>query len=134
MADLFSVTAPLAIRFKDSGEKQIMVARLPYNNGLLFLPTFWTDMEPRQALRYVPGPVEGDGPWKVGNAIVTVLACHGTDAALANDFSCWQSFLMELGEDYPDDSEIALLMKTHAADVAGLDHCHPEFRALKSRE
>jgi hypothetical protein len=134
MADLFSVTAPLAIRFKDTGEKQIMVARLPYNNGLLFLPTFWTNMEPQQALRYVPGPVEGAGPWKVGNTIVTVLACHGTDAALANDFSCWQSHLMELGEDYPDDSEIALLMKTHAADVAGLDHCHPEFRALKNQE
>ena len=71
MADLFSVTAPLAIRFRDTDEKQIMVARLPYNNGLLFLPTFWTDMQPQQALRYVPGPIEGDGPWKVGNAIVT---------------------------------------------------------------
>ena len=127
MADLFSVTAPLAIRFKDTGDKQIMVARLPCNDGLLYLPIFWTDMEPQQALRYVAGPIEGDGPWKVGNAIVTVLACHGTDAILANDFSCWQSRLMELGEDYPDDEEIALLMKTHAASVAGTSDCHPEF-------
>ena len=134
MADLFSVTAPLAIRDKATGEKQIMVARLPYNDGLLFLPTFWTDMEPKQALRYVPGPIEGDGPWKVGDTIVTVLACHGTDAALANEFSCWQSRLMELGEDYPDDHEIKLLMKTHAAAAAGLDHCHPEFRALKKEQ
>jgi len=131
MADLFSVTAPLAIRFKDTGDKQIMVARLPYNDGLLYLPTFWTDMEPQQALRYAAGPIEGDGPWKVGNAIVTVLACHGTDAVLANDFSCWQSRLMELGEDYPDENEIHLLMKTHAASVAGLDQCRPEFQKTR---
>ena len=134
MADLFSVTAPLAIRFKDTGEKQIMLERLPYDDGLVFLPTFWTDGELQKALRYVPGPIDGDGPWKVGNAIVTVLACHGTDATLANDFSCWQSRLMELGEDYPDDEEIALFMKTHAANAAGPDHCHPEFRALKNRD
>ncbi len=129
MADLFSVTAPLAIRFKDTGDKHIMVTRLPYNNGLLYLPTFWTDMPPQQALRYVPGPVTGDGPWKVGNAIITVLACHGTDAVLANDYSCWQSRLMEPGYDYPDDSEIILLMKTHAASIAGVTNYRPEFLA-----
>lgn len=120
MADLFSVTAPLAIRYRDSGEKQVMVARLPYNGGLLYLPTFWTDRPIEQSLRYVPGPVEGEGPWKVGTqGIVTVLACHGTDAELANDFSCWQNRLMEPGMDYPDDDTLLLLMKTHAAGVAG---------------
>jgi len=128
MADLFSVTAPLAIRFKDTGEKRIMIARLPCNDGLVFLPTFWTDGDPLEALYYVPGPIEGDGPWKVGNAIVTVLACHGIDAALANEFSCWQSRLMELGDDYPDDEEIALFMRTHAARVAELGECHPGFK------
>jgi hypothetical protein len=128
MADLFSVTAPLAIRFRDSGEKQIMVERLPYAGGLLFLPAFWTDRQPQQALRFVPGPVEGDGPWKVGNAVVTVLACHGTDAELAGEFSAWQSRLMELGDSYPARQEIETLMKTLAAGVAGVDCCHPEFR------
>ena len=128
MADLFSVTAPLAIRFKDSGEKQIMVERLPYNDGLLFLPTFWTDKDVQQALRYVPGPIEGDGPWKVGNAIVTVLACHGTDAQLANDFSAWQTRLIEIGDAYPGQADIHQAMKTHAAGVAQLEDCHPDFR------
>lgn len=128
MADLFSVTAPLAIRFKDSGEKQIMVERLPYNDGLLFLPTFWTDSELQKALRYVPGPIDGDGPWKVGNAVVTVLACHGTDAELANEFSCWQTRLMEMGDTYPERQDIHKAMKTHAASVARLDICHPNLR------
>lgn len=133
MADLFSVTAPLAIRFKDTGEKQIMVERLPYNDGLLFLPAFWTDRELPQALRYVPGPIDGDGPWKVGSAIVTVLACHGTDAELANEFSCWQARLMELGESYPDQQNIHQSMKTHAAGVADLGACHPDFNRDKQK-
>ena len=132
MADLFSVTAPLAIRFKDTGEKQVMVERLPFNDGLLYLPAFWTDTELRNALRYVPGPITGDGPWKVGNTIVTVLACHGTDAELANEFSCWQTRLMELGESYPDRQDIYQAMKTHAAGAAGLDACHPGFQKHNS--
>ena len=41
---------------------------------------------------------------------------------------------MELGDDYPDDNEIALLMKTHAASVAGLDNCHPGFRSPEGQE
>lgn len=128
MADLFSVTAPLAIRYRDSGDKQVMVERLPYADGLLYLPAFWIDMPLQQAMRYVPGPIEGDGPWKVGNAIVTVLACHGTDAGLAGEFGAWQTRLLELGDACPARSEIHTLMKTHAARTAGNDDCHPGFR------
>ena len=127
MADLFTVTAALAIRFA-SGEKQIMIERLAYQDGLLFLPTFWTESGIDKALRFVAGPIKGDGPWKVGDAVVTVLACHGTDAELANDFSCWQTYLSQIGETYPARDEIEKLMKTHAAKAANIDNCHPRFR------
>ena len=125
MADLFSVTAPLAIRFRDSGEKQIMIERIPYNDGLMFLPVFWTDTGVADALRY--GPIVGDGPWKVGNAVVTVLGCHGTDAELASEFSCWQTRLVQLGEAYPEKSDIETQMKVHAARVANLAIGDPRF-------
>jgi len=127
MADLFSVTAPLAIRFRDSGEKQIMIERIPYNDGLVFLPVFWTDTGVADALRYVPGPIEGEGPWKVGNAVVTVLGCHGTDAELAGDFSCWQTRLLQLGEAYPKKADIETQMRVHAATVANLAVGDPRF-------
>ena len=128
MADLFSVTAPLAIRFRDSGEKLVMIERLPFNDGLVFLPTFWTDAGVARALRYVAGSIEGDGPWKVGNAVITVLACHGTDAELANEFSCWQTRLIELGDAYPDKEAIHHEMKIHAAKVADLGSGSPRFQ------
>ena len=133
MADLFTVTAPLAIRHAD-GHKEIMVERLPYNNGLLYLPPFWPEMEITQALRYAPGPIRGDGPWKVGDAVVAVLACHGTDAQLASDFSGWQTYLMQVDEAYPPREEIEILMKTHAARAAGLDLCDPRFSRPEDRE
>jgi hypothetical protein len=128
MADLFSVTAPLAIRFKDTGERQIMVERIPYRDGLLFLPAFWTDAGIEKALRFVPGPIEGDGPWKVGGAIVTVLACHGTDAALATEFSAWQNHVLEAGAALPDRTEIETRMKTGAAAAADPQPGDPRFR------
>lgn len=127
VADLFTVTAPLVIRFA-SGEKQIMVERLAYRDGLLFLPAFWTDSGIDTALRFVAGPIKGDGPWKVGDSVVTVLACHGTDAELANEFNCWQTHLQQVGEVYPAAEKIEKMMKTRAASVANIDSCHPRFR------
>ena len=128
MADLFSVTAPLAIRFRDSGEKQIMIERLPFNDGLVFLPAFWSDVGVERALRYVPGPIDGDGPWKVGNAVVTVLGCHGTDAELASDFSGWQTRRTQLGDRYPDTDAIHQEMKLYAAKIARLDRGDARFQ------
>ncbi|HHJ14692.1 MAG TPA: hypothetical protein ENJ79_10020 [Gammaproteobacteria bacterium] len=126
MADLFSVTAPLAIRLPD-GRKEVIAEKLPYDDGLLYLPPFWMNMEPLEALRYVPGPIRGEGPWKVGDAVVAVLACHGTDATLAGAFSDWQACLMQLDAAYPDMQEIERFMRVHAARAAGIDHCNPRF-------
>ncbi|MDT8387186.1 MAG: hypothetical protein RQ736_06700 [Thiogranum sp.] len=94
MADLFSVTAPLAIRFPD-GEKQIIVRCFPDNGGLIFASLYWDQVPEGSAFRFVAGPIRGDGPWKVGDAVITVLGCHGTDAELASEFAAWQNHLME---------------------------------------
>ena len=123
MADLFSVTAPLAIRFPD-GSRQVMIERLPYADGLLFLAPFWTDIGVAEALRFVPGPIRGEGPWKVGGAVVTVLACHGTDAELANEYSCWQSQLLRMAAAYRQREGIQRLLKIHAGGVANLNRCN----------
>lgn len=116
MADLFSVTAPLAIRFRD-GSREIMVERLPYNGGALFLAPFWTETGIEAALRFIPGPLRGDGPWKVGDAVVTVLGCQGTDPQLASEFAAWQGLLEQLGTGYPERDRIEQLMRSHAAQA-----------------
>jgi hypothetical protein len=113
MADLFSVTAPLVIRFAD-GSKQIMIERLAHRDGLLFLPPFWTETGIGAALHFVAGPVRGEGPWKVGDALVTVLGCHGTDAELASHFAAWQTIREQLGAAYPQAEQIERLMRDAA--------------------
>ena len=67
------------------------------------------------ALRYVAGPVRGEGPWKVGDAVVTVLGCHGSDPELASEFAAWQAAREQLGADYPRAEHIARLMREAAA-------------------
>lgn len=105
MADLFSVTAPLAIRFPD-GEKQIIVRCFPRGDGLIFVAPYWDRLPAPAAFRFVAGPVKGEGPWKAGDAVITVLGCHGTDPELASEFASWQSYLEQCGDEYPDHARL----------------------------
>ena len=71
MADLFSVTAPLTVRFPNQ-KKHIMIERFRYKDGLIYLRPFWPTLPEEHRFHTLPGPIKGDGPWKVGDAIVTV--------------------------------------------------------------
>ena len=112
MADLFSVTAPLAVRFPD-GARDILAERLPWRDGLVYLPPFWNLLPVSEALRHLPGPVRGDGPWKLGPATVTVLGCRGSDPELAATWAQWQAWLDEQ-PDYPDPETLTRIMREHA--------------------
>lgn len=103
MADLFSMTAPLLIRHK-SGERHIMVERFPLavGEGLVYFEIFWHLHRPAlQAIHRVEGQVRGDGPWKIGDSVITVLGCHGTNTELASAYAEWQSFLQQGAPGYP---------------------------------
>jgi hypothetical protein len=101
MADLFSVTAPLLIRYPD-GCREVMVERLAHPAGLVYFRPFRERQEAAHAVRLVEGEVRGDGPWKVGAAVVTVLGCHGSDPAAAAEYVGWQQQRAQFPDDYPD--------------------------------
>ena len=117
MADLFSVTAPLLIRFKD-GTTDIMVERLPHDDGLVYFRAFWDSMPLEAGIRFVPGEVRGEGPWKVGDAVVTVLGCHGSHPEQAGEFAEWQIHREQLAGNYPDRDSL-LRMATDAGIFDG---------------
>lgn len=96
-----------------------MIERMPCGDGLVFLPPFWTQTGIAGALRFVAGPVRGDGPWKVGDAVVTVLGCHGSEPGLAGEFAAWQSHLQQLGAAYPRGDALREAMREHAAKAGG---------------
>jgi hypothetical protein len=94
MADLFSVTAPLLIRLP-TGDMHVMAERFPHPRGLVYFDLFWHLANPHLGVHMVEGIIKGDGPWKIGDAVVRVLGCHGTDGALARRFNEWQIYLAE---------------------------------------
>src|SRR4030065_241432 len=82
MANLFSITAPLLIRLP-TGDLHVMAERFPHLHGLVYFDLFWHLGNPHLVVHVVEGIIKGDGPWKIGVAVVRVLGCHGTDGALA---------------------------------------------------
>ena len=118
MADLFSVTAPLLIRFR-SGEKRIMVERFAHPEGLVFLEPFWTEQDPALVFHQVTGELHGEGPWKLGDAVITVLGCQGTDPEMAALYAQWQSHRQHLGPRYPSPEEILALAREQGALPGG---------------
>lgn len=116
MADLFSVKTPLAIRYPD-GTKKIMLEYFASKDGLLYLEPYWHLQPASLQMNRVTGEIKGDGPWKVGDCVVTVLGCHGTDPELAQLFAQWQFYMQTEAEDYPDQNIIYELAESHGASI-----------------
>ncbi len=116
MADLFAMKAPLQIRLAD-GSKHIMAEYFPHPRGLLYFDLYWNSMPTRHAVHLVEGEYKGDGPWKVGDAVITVVGCHGTDACLATALSEWRSYLQMQGDAYPTDEIIRNIAREYGASV-----------------
>lgn len=99
MADLFSMKSPLMIRFAD-GEARVMAEYFKHPQGLLFLDLFW-HQNPQAFIHLIEGEYKGEGPWKVGDAVISVLGCHACDVELATQYAEWQAYLQMYGDEYP---------------------------------
>jgi len=116
MADLYTVKTPLSIRLPD-GEKRILMEFFPHPRGLLGFEIFWEQAaDASDLIRVYEGELKGEGPWKVGDAVLTVLGCHGTDAELASLFADWK-MQREMGVEYPSEEEVIHLARSHGAMV-----------------
>jgi hypothetical protein len=113
-ADLFSVTAPLVIRLP-SGEKRLMVERFPHPRGLLYFEPFWDAEGGRPGVHVVEGEIRGDGPWKVGDAVITVLSC--ADSALNMEWNGWRQALADPGAPYHDCEAVLAAARARGAEV-----------------
>ena len=113
MADLFSVTAPLMIRLP-SGSEHVMAEKYPHPEGLVFFELFWLEGE-TPSVHTVKGVIKGEGPWKVGDAIVRVLSCGDID--LSMQWNNWQQQAPLLPAEYFDDEAKAELARQHGASI-----------------
>lgn len=117
MAQLFAVTAPLALRLPDGGRK-VIAACFPHPRGLLYLDTFWHLASPHEAAHLIVGELTGEGPWKIGGCVITVLGCQGTDPELVLPYARWRDYLEQAGqEDYPPPAQVRDIVRRLGAAV-----------------
>jgi hypothetical protein len=116
VADLFRMTSPLMIRLA-CGRKRVMAEHFPHPRGLLYFDLYWHLQDPAQAVHVVPGPIRGEGPWKVGEALVQVLGCQGSDPELAAAFEAWRNYLALHAADYPPRPLIQAIARRYAAAI-----------------
>ena len=100
MADLFSVSAPLMIRGPE-GDGKVMAEHFPHEEGMVYFDLYWHLGQPDETIHVLKGPIKGEGPWKIGDYVVNVLGCHGTDADLAMAHDNWCQYLAGAAEGYP---------------------------------
>lgn len=92
-----------------------MAERFAHPDGVVYFDLFWHLGDANETVHLVKGPIKGDGPWKVGDAVVRVLGCHGTDGVLARHFDEWRVYLMKNASAYPERPFIEAIARRHGA-------------------
>lgn len=105
MAAIEDVTAPLVIRFGD-GTERVVAHCFPHPSGLLYLDLFWHQGTPDSAAHLLRGQLLGEGPWRIGDAVVRVLGCHHTDPQLQAQYLPWKEYLEQHGDEYPPPPQV----------------------------
>ncbi len=116
MADLFSITAPLMMR-NPQGKEQLLAELFPHPKGLIYFELYWHLGQPDETIHLVEGTLSGEGPWKIGDYVINVLGCHGTNADLATIYQQWQTYLHSAAADYPPAPLIAAIARRMGAIV-----------------
>jgi len=114
MPDIFRVSAPLVLRH--NGSERVIAAHFPHPKGLLYFELYWDRGVPEHKIHLIEGNITGDGPWRVGDAVIRVLGCHGTDPALAAQYAAWQEYLQR-ASDYPPPPLMAAIARRFGAVV-----------------
>jgi len=73
-----------------SGDAYHMTA--PHPEGLVYLDLYWNEAilkDDYSCIHFIEGDLRGDGPWKIADNVIHVLACAGTNASLASDYADW---------------------------------------------
>ena len=105
MADLFTLTTPLLIRYPDN-TRHVMVGYFKHPDGVVYFRPFWDQLPDEEGIQLAGGDVTGEGPWKVGTAVVTVLGCQGTNPDQAAELADWEFQLEQRGQNYPARHEL----------------------------
>jgi hypothetical protein len=86
-----------------------MVACFRHPQGVLYFRPFWDQLPLAEGVPLACGDVRGEGPWKIGDAVVTVLGCQGAHPQQAEEFADWKYHLEQQGIRYPTREELLVI-------------------------
>ena len=89
MVELFTLTAPLLVRYPD-GEQRLVAEKFTHPQGMVYAEPFWLESDSPIAY-FLGGDITGDGPWKIDNVIVRLLSCG--DIEYSMQWAQWQQYL-----------------------------------------
>lgn len=121
MPAIDELTAPLLLQHPN-GQKQVVAACFPHPLGLLYLDLYWHLSTPDKSAHLLKGTLSGDGPWKVGNTVIRVLGCQGTDPEVQDQYSQWQHYLTENADRYPPPEQLRDIARKLGATPTLLKH------------
>jgi len=96
MAELFTLTAPLLVRYPD-GEQRLIAEKFMHPEGMIYAEPFWLESD-QPAAYLIKGEIRGEGPWKIGDVIVRLLSCGDTEQAM--QWAQWQQCLSSYPEQH----------------------------------
>ncbi len=101
---------PLLIRYSDD-MRHVMVGCFRHPDGIVYVRPFWDELPDGEGVYVVNGDIKGEGPWKVGDAVVTVLGCQGTNPEEAGELADWKFQIEQRGECYPTRDELEAIVR-----------------------
>ena len=107
---------PLAVNYSN-GEKALMVAYYHHAEGLVYLPSFWEQEAEGAKATVIKGKIQGEGPWKVSDAVISLVGCQGTDPEMAQMLAEWEFHVQSMSEDYYHPESIRSLAREYGALV-----------------
>jgi len=105
---------PLAINYAD-GRKTIMVAYYRHPDGLVYLEPFWEQKAENDKAVVIKGLLKGEGPWRIGDATISLVGCQGTDPDLAQQLAQWEFHVQSVDPDHYQPEKIRALAKQYGA-------------------
>ena len=104
------------IRYPDQA-RHVIIEKFPHPDGLLYFEPFWHLADDDSLTHVVGGAFSGDGPWKMGDAVITVAACHGTDPEIASAVAEWAQYLQMCDGEYLVQERILEAARSLGADI-----------------
>lgn len=115
---LFTVKSPLCIYSRLTRVKTLIAELFPHPAGLIYFEPYWhLDRENSQNIHVISGEIQGEGPWKLAEMIISSAECQGLDPEMAAQLNAWRYYLETNQAIYSSQAEITWIARKRGASI-----------------